>query len=90
MLDAQKPSNPLNENITILLRRTSSSNTPFGYPKQPVLDKYLGGSGCGKFQMCPKVVQELVKKQNNCLKNCYKLESKKSNQTSGILQTTFG
>ena len=48
MLDAQKPSNPLNENITILLR-TSSSNTPFGYPKQPVLDKYLGGYGCGKF-----------------------------------------
>ena len=65
MLDAQKPSNPLNENITILLRRTPSSNTPFEYPKQPVLDKYLGGFGCGKFQMCPKVVQELVKKQNN-------------------------
>ena len=64
MLDAQKPSNPLNESITILLR-TSSSNTPFGYPKQPVLDKYLGGFGCGKFQISPKVVQELVKKQNN-------------------------
>ena len=38
----------------------------FGYPKLPILDKNFSGFGCGKFQMCPKVVLEMVKKQNNC------------------------
>ena len=60
MLDAQKPSSPLNENITILLRRTSSSNTHFGrISKTTALDKYLGSFGCGKWTKSgPRISQK--------------------------------
>ena len=61
----------LNSNFSINLINTLKAHVivqyfSFGYPKLPILDKNFSGFGCGKFQMCPKVVLEMVKKQNNC------------------------